>query len=248
MLLLDLGNTRFKWDTLDGTRLSGAAHALAWHEDMAGVLHDAWQGLSRPTCVWAASVAGADRERRVEEAVAVCFDLSVTWVHTPREACDVRTAYDQPRDLGVDRFLSMVAAHADGLGSCVLASCGTALTLDALHADGRHAGGLIAPGPTLMQRSVRGATAQVHPSSPGRLMDAADSTADALVSGCWQACAALIERFFRHMSDQWDTTPRLLLAGGDGEALLPLLDYPGTLYPDAVLRGLAVWVHAGESQ
>src|SRR5699024_8726538 len=104
--------------------------------------------------------------------------------------CGVRNAYAQPETLGVDRFLSMVAAYADGHAPCVLVSCGTALVLDALAAGGRHLGGLIAPGATLMQQSVLGATAQVRPQSPGQLTDVATSTGDAVVSGCWQACAA----------------------------------------------------------
>ena len=57
----------------------------------------------------------------------------------------------------MDRFLAMVAAHAHGGGPHVLVGVGTALTLDALATDGRHLGGLIAPGPMLMQQIYQGA-------------------------------------------------------------------------------------------
>jgi len=100
---------------------------------------------------------------------------------------------------------------------------GTALTLDALAADGRHLGGLIAPGPRLMQQSLLGATAQVRPAQAGTIVEAADNTADAVASGCWLAAAALIERFAARMAPALGGAPALRLGGGDAEALLPLL-------------------------
>ncbi len=92
----------------------------------------------------------------------------------------------------------MVAARADGYAPCVVAGAGTALTLDVLAADGQHLGGLIAPGPQLMQQSLLEATARVRPQRPGEILELADNTADAVASGCWQAAAALIERFATH--------------------------------------------------
>jgi type III pantothenate kinase len=135
----------------------------------------------------------------------------------------------------------MVAAYADGHTPCVLVSVGTALTLDALTADGRHLGGLIAPGPQLMQQSLLGATVRVRPERPGEILELADNTADAVASGCWQAAAALVERFATRMAGRLGGTSTLILGGGDGERLAPLLSLPARLSQDGVLRGLAVW-------
>jgi type III pantothenate kinase len=123
----------------------------------------------------------------------------------------------------------------------VLASVGTALTLDALDAEGRHLGGWIAPGPLLMQQSVLGATVQVRPTQAGAVRDLADNTADGLASGCWQASAALVDRFVRRAAPQLGGAPSITLGGGDAELLAPLLEHSVSIIPDAVLRGLAVW-------
>ncbi|HET7663496.1 MAG TPA: type III pantothenate kinase [Rhodanobacteraceae bacterium] len=243
--LMDLGNTRIKWVMADADTGAGQTQAMAWQDDMATAMARTLANSARPQSVWAASVVDAEREAAVEAAARTCFGLPVTWVRTPAEACGVRNAYAQPEALGVDRFLGMVAAHAEGRDPCVLVSCGTALVLDALAADGQHLGGLIAPGPGLMQQAVLGATAQVRPQSPGQLADVAASTADALVSGSWQACAALADRFIARMAGRLGDTPQVLLGGGDAHALEPLLEHAVTIYPDAVLKGLAVW--AGES-
>lgn len=243
-LLLDMGNTRLKWALQ--TEPSGwlARGAVDWREDMAAALDSALDGLPRPTSVIAASVVDAGREAQVAAATERLFACTPSWLRTPASACGVRNAYAEPHRLGVDRFLAMVAAFNDGRAPCVLAGVGTALTLDALAADGQHLGGLISPGPQLMQRSLLDATARVRPERPGEILELADNTADAVASGCWQAAAALIERFATRMAGRLGTTPTLILGGGDAERLLPLISLPAQLGRDTVLRGLAVWANA----
>jgi type III pantothenate kinase len=243
-LLLDLGNTRLKWALQaqpDGWLARGA---VDWEEGLAAALASAWAGLPRPEQVIAASVVDAAREAQVAARAERLFARTPTWLRTPAHACGVRNAYAEPQRLGVDRFLAMVAAHADGRAPCVLAGVGTALTLDALAADGRHLGGLIAPGPRLMQQSLLDATARVRPERPGEIVELADNTADAVASGCWLAAAALVERFATRSAARFGTAPALILGGGDATPLLPLLSLPAKLSQDGVLRGLAVWANA----
>jgi len=242
-LLLDLGNTRLKWALCEGAdwRVRGA---VGWDSDIAAALREAWRELPTPAEATGASVVDAAREATVAAVVRACWPLDTFWLRTPAEACGVRNAYDEPQRLGVDRFLAMVAAYAAGHAPCILAGVGTALTLDALAADGRHLGGLIAPGPQLMQQALVGATVRVRPERPGEVLDAAANTADAVASGCWQAAAALIERFARRMGPALGGAPALRLGGGDAAALLPLLELPAVLAEDGVLHGLAVWANA----
>lgn len=239
-LLLDLGNTRLKWALAHGGEWL-ARGAVAWDDDVSAALTQAWRTLPAPTHVFGASVVDTERETRIAAMTVAAFAHEVVWLRTPAEACGVRNAYAEPQRLGVDRFLTMVAARAAGDAPCVLAGVGTALTLDALAADGRHLGGLIAPGPHLMQQSLLGATARVRPERPGDVLDAADNTADAVASGCWLAAVALIERFVARMSPRLGGSPRLLLHGGDAGVLSPLLSLPARHAADSVLHGLAVW-------
>ena len=241
-LLLDLGNTRLKW-ALQRAHAGGWAGegAIEWQRDMAAALASAWAGLPSPAQVVVASVVAGEREAQVAAAVQCRFALEPCWLRTPAAACGVRNAYAEPQRLGVDRFLAMVAAHAAHRAPCVLASAGTALALDALMADGRHLGGLIAPGVRLMQQSLLDATARVRPQRPGAILELADNTADAVTSGCWQAAAALIERFTTHMLPLLGAAPTLILDGGDAPQLASLLSLPSQLARDSVLRGLALW-------
>ncbi|MGB3048776.1 type III pantothenate kinase, partial [Dokdonella sp.] len=121
--------------------------------------------------------------------------------------------------------------------------CGTALTLDALTAEGQHLGGLIAPSPTLMRRSLGTATARIGEQA-GDLVEIADNTADAAWSGCLLSSVALIERF-RHRVAQRIGTPVAVVGDGGGLdewlALLPDVERGR----DLVLRGLALWSERG---
>lgn len=242
-LLLDLGNTRLKW-WLESDHIVLARGAVGWDEAVVAELSATWARLEVPQSIWGASVVDEARESMVAAVASAHWNLRPTWVRTPARGCGVQNAYAEPHRLGVDRFLAMVAAHAQGHGPCVLVGVGTALTLDALAADGRHLGGLIAPGPQLMQQSLLGATARVRIERPGRIVDAADNTADAVASGCWQASAALVERFVARMAERLGDGLRVRLGGGDGDLLEFLLSLPVERAPDGVLHGLAVWANA----
>lgn len=242
MLLLDLGNSRLKWACGVAAGAAWAASgSLPWSPQLAPALRQAWAACPAPAAVLAASVVDGGRETQVGAVVRECFGQAVRWVRTPASACGVRNAYAEPGALGVDRFLNMVAAHAAGQSPCVLASAGTALALDALTAEGQHLGGLIAPGAQLMRDALLAAAARIRPGPSGAVVDAANNTADAVNSGCWQALAALVERFAVRMREPLGGAPKLLLTGGDAGSLLPLLGMPAQLAEDGVLRGLLHW-------
>lgn len=238
--LIDLGNTRLKWALVDGDGHLHARGALA-HVD-AGfepAFDAALAALPRAATALLASVASKDLTARVEALVAR-HGVACRRVTTHPALAGVRVAYPQPAHLGVDRFLGLLGAHARRDGPWLVASVGTALTLDALGVDGLHRGGLIAPSPALMHASLGERARQLHV-APGRWVDFADDTDDALTSGCLGAAAALVERSHRRASALFGSAPRLLLVGGGAQALAPGLDrgLDAVATPDLVLDGLA---------
>ncbi|RAP58369.1 type III pantothenate kinase [Oleiagrimonas sp. MCCC 1A03011] len=247
-VLLDLGNTRLKWAVRDHATLS-ASQAIPWTAlDDAGALQPLIDAVrSEGGRILAASVAGEARETRIVEALAAQGLPAPRWVRTPAKACGVRNGYRDPSRLGVDRFLAMVAALHAGAAPCVVVSAGTALTLDALDAEGHHLGGLIAPGPRLMQRALHEAAAQLPPPQDAPIQERADGTESAIASGCWQAALALIERFHARNVGLLGDHAGLLLSGGDARALAAHLDMPAQIQPDLVLHGLAAWDAAQSS-
>ena len=242
IVLLDLGNTRLKWAFARADGALADVGAAAWREQVGATLRAALTSPSPPSRVLAASVADVAREQAIGAVVMQATGMPVEWLRTPAAACGVRNGYATPAQLGIDRFLGLVAARADGRAPCVRASVGTALTLDALDATGRHFPGWIAPGPALMGEALGGATARLkNELAGGAVGDVVERTADAIRSGSLHATAALIDRYVARIAPRLGGDAALLLDGGDAELLAPLLDHACRIERDGVLRGLAHW-------
>lgn len=238
-LLVDIGNSRVKWASLGREGLvPGGAFAHAG-QALPELLAREWRTLAGVTAVWVASVVGAALEAELGQFVRERFGRVAHFVRSPAAALGVRNAYAQPQQLGVDRFLALAAAHARSPALQVLASVGTALTIDALTADGMHLGGLILPSPMLMRRTLGNATARVE-TQGGSYQAWPASTADGVYSGALVAAVAAIGHFHGALERRCEARAALLLAGGGSDELLPLLPAAQRV-PDLVLQGLALW-------
>lgn len=244
-LLIDVGNTRLKWALWNGVRLGSVAtltHKNAGSLDFATL----WKEVDAVESIWIASVAAPTLNATLSSALHARFGSKPRFARSAAQACGVRNAYPQPERLGVDRFLSLIAVHMQAPEPTVIAGCGTALTLDALAADGTHLGGLIAPGPQLMQFALHAGTAQLRAPTNPRIVEFADTTDDAIESGTWLAGVALVERFAARAAEHFHATPSLALAGGGAARLGQWLALPHRIDSALVLRGLAQLADAGE--
>ena len=235
--LFDLGNTRLKCAPLGADGLPGEVIALA-HRDhnMAGQLAEILP--ARLDAAYLASVGNETLRVAVLQALAMrCPRICIA--RTPVAFAGIRIAYAQPQQLGIDRFLALLATHARGTGAALVCGVGTAMTLDLIDASGLHRGGRIAPSPTLMREALHARAAQL-PMAGGDYRAFATNTIDALASGCEGAALALIERSLDAARAELGSTPQLLLHGGGSDALCAQL-VTATHVPALVLEGLARW-------
>ncbi|MGO4222785.1 type III pantothenate kinase [Lysobacter sp. TAF61] len=238
--LFDLGNTRLKCAPLRADGRAGAAVALPHREDdVAAALAQLLP--ERIDVAYLASVAQPTLRVAVLDALATrCRRISLA--RTQLRFGAVQIAYADPRKLGVDRFLALLAAHARIADAALVCGVGTALTIDLIDADGRHLGGRIAPSPTLMREVLHERAPQL-PESGGDYVDFARDTEDALASGCDGAALALIERSLDAARQRLGRTPQLILHGGGAQALVAQLPN-ATQVATLVLEGLAQWAGA----
>ncbi|MFO1408131.1 MAG: type III pantothenate kinase [Steroidobacteraceae bacterium] len=242
-LLVDIGNTRVKWATLDDR--GPAAQRAAAH---AGWCADDWLrevlGEAEVTSVLVASTNAA-ASTALEAATRQRLGRPPQFVVTTGAAAGVRNAYRDPGLLGVDRWLAVIAAHAITRATACVADFGTATTFDAVTAQGEHLGGYIVPGPTLMVASLHAGTSDLaaRAAASGAAGGAAlaDNTREAIERGCRLAAAAFVERAVDDVARRLGTRPRLLVTGGAAAEILPLLRVPAEPVPDLVIRGLAEW-------
>src|SRR5688572_15031831 len=111
-LLIDIGNTRIKWARFEQGKLqpqSAAPHA-DWSASafVETVLHSG----GRCDRVLVSNVSGPRMADIVRSAVAQAWQVEPEFVTASVTAAGIHNAYPQPQQLGVDRWLAIIGAHA----------------------------------------------------------------------------------------------------------------------------------------
>lgn len=225
LLLIDAGNTRIKWALVDGTGAGTATVPAPWRAS-GSVAHAQLAQLREDWRAWPvrrsliSNVAGAGIAQALQQALP--DGVTVDWFAATAERAGVRNAYRNPAQLGCDRFASAIGAHAlMPRTALVIATCGTATTIDALAADGTFIGGMILPGLGLMASSLARNTAQLPQVAQDLRIESpfADHTDAAIVSGCLAAQAGAIERAVAAHGRHGPV--RCLLSGGAASLIAP---------------------------
>lgn len=232
LLLVDAGNTRIKWALAADGAPQGEwqAHGAVPHVELER-LPAAWLGHGVTRAI-VSNVAGPAMQA---ELTAVLPAAHVEWFVSRPELAGLRNGYRNPGQLGSDRFAAALGARTLAPGQAlVVATCGTATTVDAVSADGVFIGGMILPGVGLMLGALARGTAQLPQVATGDLPATfADNTTDAILSGCLSAQAGAIERAFAaHRAGL------CIVSGGASGHVAPLLSVPHRLLDNIVLVGL----------
>lgn len=241
-LLIDAGNTRIKLALAEGDAC-GAAENLPVRQ--AGDLTRHFANLPNVQQVWVSNVAGEEVARQIRAACAARGWLP-QFITAQAAQCGVRNCYEQPAQLGSDRWAALIAAWHQVGGACLVVNCGTATTIDALSAQGKFLGGLIVPGVDLMQRSLIAATAQLQECG-GKYENFPCNTADALFSGAIHANCGAITRQYALLDCAG--APVVLSGGAAGQLQEHLLrlNLPMRMVDNPVLQGLLlIAIETGE--
>ena len=239
-LLLDAGNTRLKWAVVaEGQwQAQGSAH----YGDLSALT----RVLERQAVCYVASVVRVQHEEQIATLLAP-WSISPTWLSTEAQFADVINTYVNSQQLGVDRWMGLIAARQRCQTATLVVSVGTAMTVDALSAEGKFLGGLIVPGVGMMQRALQLGTANVGEVS-GAWKMFPRTTADAVQSGVIAALCGAIQRQYEHLSEVTGMQPHCILTGGDAEYLLPYLDFSTEQVPMLVLEGMERVTRESESK
>ncbi|MET0982548.1 MAG: type III pantothenate kinase [Telluria sp.] len=248
LLLVDAGTTRVKWALAHENAAPGewfAQGAAAYADlDAAGA---GWIE-ARVTRAIVSNVAGPEVRARL---AALLGPIETEWFASSASRAGLLNGYREPERLGCDRFAAAIGARALLPGQAlVVATCGTATTIDAVSADGRFIGGMILPGLALMAGALARNTAQLPQAALGSTAGSAppplfaDNTNDAIVSGCLSAQAGAIERAVAsHGMTQGMAA--CIVSGGAAPFIAPALKLAHRMVDNIVLVGLHAVLLAG---
>jgi len=252
MLTIDIGNSRIKWALFQGNEVS-RYRALEYNrENFRAVIESENLPLSG-NAVLISHVGSQQNKLELIDYLKSRQCNDFVFARTQLEQCQVKNSYLEVSNMGVDRWLAMLAAYHSpgrqkGNAVCVI-DCGTAITVDVVSDEGVHLGGLIMPGiktqyMSLMKTTsgIEQAVAAQEDQSDGALLGT--STAACVQLGCSQlvenGVSAILARLIKSHLGRLDC----LVAGGDGEALIKGLGVDAIYSPYLVLEGLRLTTKA----
>jgi type III pantothenate kinase len=232
---IDVGNTRLKWRVWDG----GSVVARGGDSNFSANTQAEINGIGCPQRIRLACVGG---ETVVSEVALAArrWGCEIQRAQTTSVEGGVVCGYDNPEQMGVDRWLAILAAWQAFGRDCVVVDAGSAVTVDLLDSRARHLGGYIVPGLKLMRESLRVGTARVKVEGEGsREVVPGCTTVQAVMNGCQLMVAGLVDRAVAQLSGNIGEV-KIVVTGGDGELLLPLLSGDVEYVAELVMDGLEV--------
>ncbi len=161
-LLFDIGNSYLKWGLhgKDGIYQTEAVSLESINRMGFDILAKKLPDQLDVCC--ASNVAGKATAEKLKKFVNKHYDIDITFVSSEKFGHGVTNGYQQPKRLGVDRWVAMIAAWSEIKSSLLIVDFGTALTLDAIDNKGVHLGGQIIPGLETMFNSLVTATSDIN--------------------------------------------------------------------------------------
>jgi type III pantothenate kinase len=150
---------------------------------------------------------------------------------------------DEPQNVGADRALNAIAAHAKYDGDLLVIDFGTATTFDVVSATGAYSGGIIAPGINLSLDALVSAAAKL----PRIAIEAPDTnsvigrtTPSQMLIGIYWGYVAMLEGLTERIKKEIGRPVTVIATGG----LATLFDKHTQVFdaiePDLTIRGLSL--------
>ncbi|HVK53408.1 MAG TPA: type III pantothenate kinase [Burkholderiales bacterium] len=233
ILAVDAGNTRIKWGLHDGQ--DWITMGAVGKQDTVR-LSDTWKLMAPPTKIVISNVAG-ELIRSELSVLMGRWRVAPQWITAQSSQCGVANGYQQPAQLGCDRWAALIGAHHRHAGAAIVIMAGTAVTIDALSAGGKFLGGFILPGPEMMVEALNTKTAGVRVER-GEFENLPTNTRNAVWSAAIQATAGAVDRLHDRLVAVGEKQPLTLLSGGAAETIEPYLYAPVERIENLVLEGL----------
>lgn len=259
LIAIDCGNTSIAFGLYEGRAPEGRFRAVYRMEtDAAGAdakTYAARLARERDSAgLGEAPLEGAAIACVVPEAAAglVAFAREATGtepgvVGAPGVETGARALIDDPAEVGADRLVNAVAAHALHPGPAIVLDFGTATTFDVVTAEGDFAGGVIAPGVNLALDALHQAAAllpAVDVVKPERVIGA--GTVAAMQSGIYWGYVGLIEGIVARIRTEYGEEPdhpfKVIATGGLAPLFAEGTGIIDAAEPELTLLGL-VLVH-----
>jgi type III pantothenate kinase len=240
-LLIDIGNTKTKWMLRDDKSIY--KQDIFFTEDID---QDHFEFDEKIKKILISNVAGFEKEAILKIKLKK-FSCPIEFIKPDKTYKNFSNNYENATKLGTDRWLSALSVSYDIKKAAVVASVGTAVTIDYVsydHKNNQHTfqGGVILPGLHLTKNTLSNDIADLK-NGEGVFQMPPINTANAIESGFILSVLGNIKSFFEIASNQSKDVV-IILSGGDAEIIYEHMDESLRKYvsikKDLVLEGLFV--------
>lgn len=219
MLAIDVGNSRLKWGVWQQNVLIDKGVFSYRPEQLEQALDNYFAPSLQQGSVYVSCVASEQVQMLLRKWFQQQWGISANFVESQSQLMGVHNSYDNPQQMGADRWVAMFAAYTKYQQAVCVIDCGTAITMDIVDAKGQHLGGLIMPGLDMMLKSLYEGTQRIKPAKGG-LCELGKNTADAVYSGCYH----LLENGLQSLVEKYAATIKddvlCVVTGGSAELLV----------------------------
>jgi type III pantothenate kinase len=250
LLAIDAGNTNVVFALVDGreikTRWRIATDPRRTGDEYAVWLHQLLQleGYSKADVTAAIIGTVVPRATHNLEVLATkYFHVEPLVAGEGTAAWPIALDVDEPQNVGADRALNAIAAHAKFPGDLIVIDFGTATTFDVVDFTGSYKGGIIAPGINLSLDALVNAAAKL----PRIAIDVPEdksvvgrTTESQMLIGIYWGYVAMMEGLVERLKREIGRPVRVVATGG----LAVLFDKQRGLFdavePDLTIQGLGL--------
>lgn len=171
------------------------------------------------------------------------FDVPPLVAGQGRAEWPIALDVDEPHNVGADRALNAIAAHAKHPGDLVVIDFGTATTFDAVDFSGAYKGGIIAPGINLSLDALVAAAAKLPRIAIAAPQDDSvigRTTETQMLIGVYWGYVAMIEGLIQRMKAEIGRPVTVIATGGLAVLFDKHMDVFDVIEPDLTIQGLAL--------
>ena len=150
---------------------------------------------------------------------------------------------DEPQNVGADRALNAIAAHAKHKGDLIVIDFGTATTFDVVDSSGAYKGGIIAPGINLSIDALVSAAAKlprVAIEAPEDSSVIGRTTESQMIIGIYWGYVAMMEGLTDRMKREIGKPVTVIATGGLADLFDKHTKVFDAIEPDLTIQGLSL--------
>ena len=250
LLAIDAGNTNVVFALVDGreikTRWRIATDPRRTGDEYAVWLHQLLQleGYSKADVT--AAIIGTVVPRalhNLEVLASKYFGVEAVIAGEGKAAWPIALDVDEPQNVGADRALNVISAHAKFPGDLIVIDFGTATTFDIVDYNGAYKGGIIAPGINLSLDALVNATAKLPRIAievPEDKSVIGRTTGSQMLTGVYWGYVAMMEGLVARLKKEIGRPVKVIATGGLAALFDKQTDLFDAVEPDLTIQGLSL--------